>query len=179
MPPFAEIVLCAHCGVYMPRRREREHRKLLIQPYVTPPYIIPSRLRRVGVDADSEDGQSVSNDEELAGTCDGPAGEDVDATYLAGDSVKNAQVDESIRNILHSRWDNMMHAADDVSDSDSDEELPYPMLEDDEPDPAYIDWAAIEANSGLSAWDRLGEGYERDAAEIGKNQYAFFNNFES
>jgi hypothetical protein len=52
------------------------------------------------------------------------------------------------------------------------------MVEDDEPEPGYVDWAAIEANSGLSAWDQLGEGYERDAAAIGKAQNIFiFNTF--
>ena len=33
-----------------------------------------------------------------------------------------------------------------------------------------VDWAAIKANSGLSAWDQLGERYEADAAAIGKNK---------
>jgi len=56
---------------------------------------------------------------------------------------------------------------DDISDNDSDEDLLYPILEDDEPKPGE----AIKTNSGLSAWDRLGEGYEIDAAAIGKLQY--------
>jgi hypothetical protein len=31
-----------------------------------------------------------------------------------------------------------------------------------------IDWAAIERLSGLSAWDQLGEAYDREAANIGE-----------
>ena len=90
-------------------------------------------------------------------------------------NVHNSQPDdplahEAVGNALRSRWGNVaIRDIGDTSDSDSDEELPYPVLEDDEPEPGYVDWAAIEANSGLSAWNQLGEAYERDAAAIGKN----------
>lgn len=30
-----------------------------------------------------------------------------------------------------------------------------------------IDWASIEASSGLSAWDKLGESFKNKAATIG------------
>jgi hypothetical protein len=31
-----------------------------------------------------------------------------------------------------------------------------------------FDWDLPDADAGLSAWDQLGEGYERDAARIGQ-----------
>ena len=71
--PTEATVLCAHCGLYLPRRREREHRRLATQPYIPPPPRLPSRLRRVGVDTDSDDDVPVIPNEEefrevLAGT---------------------------------------------------------------------------------------------------------------
>jgi hypothetical protein len=57
------------------------------------------------------------------------------------------------------------------SELDISDEPPYPRLKDsdNESDDGFmVDWAAIEAGSGLSAWDQLGEGYERDAAALGK-----------
>ena len=70
----------------------------------------------------------------------------------------------------------MTDIRDDTSDDDlGEEELSHLALEDDEHErePGYVDWAAIEANSGLSTWDQLGESYETEAAMIGKNQYIF------
>jgi hypothetical protein len=68
-------------------------------------------------------------------------------------------------------WRHMLEANDSDSDSGSNDELPYPKLEDsdEESDDGFVDWAAIEAGSGLSAWDQLGEGYEREAAAISKH----------
>lgn len=65
---------------------------------------------------------------------------------------------------------------DSASDSDTDSEIntgeaPYPQLEDDgddSDDGESTDWDAIEMQSGLSAWDQLGERYEADAATMGK-----------
>ena len=61
-----------------------------------------------------------------------------------------------------------MDVRDDISDEGSDEDLPYPILEDGKLKPGFVGWKAIEANSGLFVWDRLGEGYEMDVAIIGK-----------
>jgi hypothetical protein len=38
---------------------------------------------------------------------------------------------------------------------------------DTDGDLGEFNWDLLEAGSGLSAWDQLGEGYERDAAKIG------------
>jgi hypothetical protein len=52
------------------------------------------------------------------------------------------------------------------SDSNSDSENEITDAGDDSDD-GYVDWDAIESNYGLSAWDRLGESYDRDIAAIG------------
>jgi len=57
--PKENTVFCAHCERYLPRKREREHRRLLITPVVPP--VVPSRLRRVVTvesDSDSDDNES-------------------------------------------------------------------------------------------------------------------------
>jgi len=63
--------------------------------------------------------------------------------------------------------------------SDSEEELAHMENEgssdvevvasddDDDDKVDVVDWDALEQECGLSAWDRLGEGYEADAAQIG------------
>jgi hypothetical protein len=181
MPPEA-TVLCAHCGFYLPRKREREHRRLAAQPYVLPPPALPSRLRRVGVNAHEDDDDLdpvnvVSNGEALGGTYDG-----IDVWHTNNPQVENdvenpqsdgCLVPGAFRNACRSRWGgNMTDVRDDSSDGDLDEEEPSHLpLEDDEHErePGYVDWAAIEANSGLSAWDQLGESYEAEAAAICKN----------
>ena len=76
-------------------------------------------------------------------------------------------ISEVVENALRVRWANVTDVRDNISDDDSDEDLPYPILEDDKPKPGE----AIKTNSGLSAWDWLGEGYDMDAAAIGKLQY--------
>ena len=97
---------------------------------------------------------------------------DADMGYVADDHAQPDRVDVSgaVANALRGQWANVTDVRDDISDDGSDEDLPYPILEDDEPEPGFVNWEAIETNSGLdlSAWDRLGEGYERDAAAIGK-----------
>src|ERR1700728_1776216 len=164
-------VLCTHCGMYMSRRREREHRKLVTQPYIPPPLVLPSRIRRVA-DSDSDDEHPVmSNGGELGAKNGSSTSIDGDAhiDYPLADDSGNVQLDyEHIspaleQNVLRNRWGCSTDIRDDVSDSDVDdsEQPPYPMLEDEEElETGSIDWAAIEANSGLSAWDQLGEDYE-------------------
>jgi hypothetical protein len=96
---------------------------------------------------------------------------DVDMGYVTDvdhGQPSEVHVSRAAGNALRARWANLTDVRDDISDDGSDEELPYPILEDGEPEPGFVDWEAIEANFGLSAWDQLGEGYERDAATIGK-----------
>jgi hypothetical protein len=199
MPPDNKV-LCAHCGQYLTRKREREHRRLANThtPYASPPPAFTSRLRRV-VDSDSNDGDiddarsagsdqacggmidantDISGDEEHMQT-DGPQTDDlgdhdVDISNNEEGHLENGSgpMPGFTRAELNNHWRRMFETEDNDSGSepDLDDETPYPRLEDsdDESDDGFIDWAAIEAGSGLSAWDQLGEGYERDAAALGK-----------
>ena len=60
-------------------------------------------------------------------------------------------------NAICSRWKSNIH-----SDSDDESEHGSDIVDDQE---ALIG-DPFEADSGLSPWDRLGEGFERDAANI-------------
>jgi hypothetical protein len=142
----------------------------------------------VGVNAHEDDDDLdpvVSNGEELGGSYNGI---DVHTNNpQVENDVENPQSDDCLvpgafRNAFRSRWgSNVTDVKDDSSDGDLDEEegLSHIPLEDDEHErePGYVDWAAIEANSGLSAWDQLGESYEADAAAIRKNKYIFSTPF--
>lgn len=185
MPPDANV-LCTHCAKYIPRKREREHRRLVNQPYLSPPAKTPSRLRRVvdaGSDSDNHgahagtkwhteaSGQISGYDENKMDTGD-PGFEQGNTRSLSRQEDPTLGVAEQV---LRGRW---MRASEANNHSDSDSDLedapPYPRLEDcdEESDDEHIDWDAIETGSGLSNWDQLGENYERDAAEIGKFLYA-------
>ena len=171
--PANTDVLCAHCGRYMSRNREREHRRLIAQPYVVPPLTLPSRIRQVTDDDSDGDVPAASTNVVVEGRENGGAIHgDADVGYVAKDHAQpdRVYVSEVAENALRARWADVADVRDDVSDNGSDEELPYPILEDDGPEPGFVDWEAIETNYGLSAWDQLGEGYERDAAAIGKLQ---------
>lgn len=50
----------------------------------------------------------------------------------------------------------------------SDAEL---SVEGDDDEVDFVDWDALEQKCGLLAWDRLGEGYEANAAQIGVFSY--------
>lgn len=159
----SETVLCAHCGQYLSRRREREHRRIATQPYIAPPPAFPSNLLQVGVGSNDIDDSDNDGSEEYSRNYSIPPAEDPQSN-----NSDELPLHEAFGNALRSRWTKVADdIRDDASDSDLEEELPYPVLED-EHELGYVDWAAIEANSGLSAWDQLGESYERDAAEIGK-----------
>ena len=180
--PATTDVLCAHCGHYMSRKREREHRRLITQPYVAPPLTLPFRIRRVTDDDSDDDVPAASvNVAVESGQNGGSIDGDPDVGYVADDhGPPEVDVSEAAENALRARWGNVTDVRDDISNDSSDEDLAdedlaYPILEDNEPEPGFVDWEAIEANSGLSAWDQLGEGYERDAAAIGQLPYITFS----
>ena len=75
-------------------------------------------------------------------------------------------VDDDILLVRNVRWSAARRDGPDDEDSDSDIEDPVEDADNDEDD-RYDDWAAIEANVGLSAWDKLGEGFEQEVAGIG------------
>jgi hypothetical protein len=186
--PTDSSVLCAHCGKYLPRRLEREHRKLAASPYVSPPLVptFPSQLCCV-IDVDSDDDNDIPNlpADNIEATID--ISDQVDE-YIAPDDID--VVDEDGEDLfdedhlhdntvpfsmhfdsLRDHWRHMFEPGDSDSDDNSNDELPYERLEDsdDESDGGFIDWNAIEVGSGLSAWDQLGESYEKEAAAIGRH----------
>ena len=82
-------------------------------------------------------------------------------SYLARtlpDDVACTEAINAAQNAICHSW-NLRGHSDDSSDPSSEP--------DDEDDANAFDWDKIEGNSGLSAWDQLGEAYEKDAANIG------------
>lgn len=194
--PADKKVLCTHCDQYLPPKWEREHRRLVNShtPYAAAPPTFISRIHRV-VDSDSDDhddGGSAVSSRVGEGNLDADAGISGGEEYLetggpqaAGEWGMDADAygshDEVFENglipvppatgaELNNHWRRMFEMEDSDLDSDPEvnDEPAYPKLEDsdDESDEGFIDWATIEAGSGLSAWDQLGEGYERDAAAL-------------
>jgi hypothetical protein len=195
--PASRDVLCAHCGKYMNPKREREHRKLGVMPYSSPPPAFQSRLRRVVDASDDDDDGPIGSSSRTDGAPNDPDGgisggqiddDFADVPHIDGRAIEDIDYDMDVENneepsddnlntipradgtTVTDHWRRMLEADDSDSDSGSDDELPYPKLEDsdEESDDGFVDWAVIEAGSGLSAWDRLGEGYEREAAAIGE-----------
>jgi hypothetical protein len=152
------LVLCLHCGQYVTRKRETEHRKLSIAPYTLSPPRRPSRLRRVThIQLDHGD------------TGQGSVGvPDTDNVSPEETNPQDDQADNSVEVLLSTidrRW---RGAIEEDSDNDEDPEVEeYLETVDSETDEDYIDWNNIESQSGLSVWDQLGESYEKDAAAIG------------
>ena len=169
-------VLCVHCNCYISRTRERAHRtRLQSNFFLPPPPAIPSRLRRV-FDLDVESG---SAEEPISGP-------DLDAHAVGGKSrssgtpsnvLKNSAAVASIEDAIEraatsisARWNIPLNI--DTDNEDSDE----PVLSQDEDHDAF-DWNRFGAvtESGLSAWDQLGEGYEQDAATTGMSCLSLFD----
>ena len=183
--PSSNQVLYAHCNTWMSRKREQEHRGLLFSPYVSPPPKLSSRYSRL-LDSDSEEDpvqipevhhdapSSESGQSVVQSDYDGPAltdsglddGDDEDKPRI---SVPDS--DDDILLVQDVCWSTTLGDATrpDDKDSDSDFEEPVEDAGDDE-DEGYDDWAAIEAEFGLSAWDKLGEGFEQEIADIGMFQ---------
>jgi hypothetical protein len=194
--PRGNTVLCAHCGEYLPRKREREHRRLAFVTIAPPPWPAGhSRLRRiVDIDTDTDDGEPLhgaDDPEDIDVPTNGTADErtenedimmqdpDPDGDYdvfeaggVAGDDADEDTVSGATGAALRHRWGTVAgswHENDSESDADEENNPPYPRLEDsdEECDNGFIDWKAIEEGYGLSAWDQLGESYEAEAAAIG------------
>jgi hypothetical protein len=178
--PSSNQVLCAHCNVWMSRKREREHRGLLFTPYASPPKL-SSRFTRL-LDSDSEEDSSIPDlrqdgpsskfgQNEVQSDYDQPpqtdgSFDDNDNEFEADQSL---EVDDDILVVRDVRWGAMLGDKTRPDNEDSDSDLEEDPVEDagDEDDDGYDDWAAIEAEFGLSAWDKLGEGFEQEIAGIG------------
>ena len=93
--PKENTVFCTHCERYLPRKREREHRRLLVTPAVPP--VVPSRLRRVvTVESDSDDDELRSPEMIDDGTInDGATGgvdDEMDSVNIESDAELFADI---------------------------------------------------------------------------------------
>jgi hypothetical protein len=188
--PSSNKVLCAHCNVWMSRKRERQHRGLLFTPYVSPPPKLSSRFTRL-LDSDSEEDPAPIPDVHQDGPSskfgqngdqsdyDEPA--QMDGSFDDNDDEADqnpVEVDDDILVVQNVRWGTMLRDKTRPDDEESDSDLEEDPVEDagDEDGDGYDDWAVIEAEFGLSAWDKLGEGFEQEIAGIGMLRCSFLNN---
>src|ERR1700676_1068961 len=172
--PSSNKVLCTHCNVWMSRKWEWEHRGLLFRPYVSPPPKLSSRFTHL-LDSDSEeepapipdlhqDGSSSEfGQHDVQSDYDEPAQTDASFDDNDNEGDQSLEVDDDIL-IQNVRWGAMLRDKTRPDDEDSDSDLEEDPVEDagDEDDDGYDDWAAIEAEFGLSVWDKLGEGFEQE-----------------
>lgn len=185
--PANSKVLCLHCNKRITRDRERAHRRLGSAPYKSSS---PSHARRhliIDESSDSdgpqegEEGHNSSMNTEFDGAEISIPGIDEEdfpppsegSSNSVGDLEERDDSEFDDDNVFASRVPyNLWHAPRGLEDSD-DESDPADEPADigDDPDEDYVDWDTIESNHGLSAWDRLGEGFEREVASIGKSPY--------
>ena len=158
-------VLCLHCQKYMPRSRERAHRAKLHIPKYSPPPPLPSRLKRIfDIDIELEPEQATISAEE---------GQDI-TKAVPHDSRSEAQDEPAVRAARHSileRWRPDRYHRDvdsdvgpELEDWDGEDLVGSASNELDE----TLNWDEIGIG-GLSAWDQLGEYYEKDAANTGES----------
>jgi hypothetical protein len=140
-------VLCMHCNRYMSRARERAHRKKQQAPLYSPPPRIPSRLRRV-FDIEEPD----EHETEAGGS-----------NVISGTGMDDCELDapaiQAVEDFICDKWSSNRTIGNSDDEEDSDCSV---SIKDDDP----FDLESFEGESGLSAWDQLGDGYEQDAAEI-------------
>ena len=143
-------VLCMHCHQYVSRTRERAHRRLQIAPLYSPTHRIPSRLRRV-FDIEEPEEREVAADRH-----------DVVSGLGIEDCESHAPAILAVENLICDRWNRDISNVNSESDDDEVDE-PSAMIDSNSED----DFEEL-LEGGLSAWDQLGEGYERDAAAVGE-----------
>jgi hypothetical protein len=161
-------VLCTHCGEYISRKQEIEHRKLATAPYMPSPPRLPSRMRRiVEVEVESVVDAAVIGLLVEAETIQNNTGQRV------ADDNPN-ELEDAILN----RWSHPAPFDEEPNNDEAPDAYQIPAEDDQcEVDESYLDWDAIWADSGLSTWDKLGESYERNAATICESglQMIFFS----
>lgn len=175
--PRDNKVLCAHCNKYMTRPREQQHRKLFDSPFDPAPTTVFSQLRSV-VEADISDHEDVVSEPdarmEMETEVMDAFTEDAMDVEMDDNGVGHANAAGSSHNTFEQHWGinhRFMVESDDEHGSESGDEMDVDEegANDGEWDEDYVDWAAIEAGSGLSAWDRLGESFKNEAATTGKH----------
>ena len=144
-------VFCLHCQRYMPRSRERAHRAKLHIPKYSPPPPLPSRLKRV-----------FDIEPELATESEEPR------LLVPSEGGRGEQAIQAARYSILERWRLDRYSHDRELENQDGENVDFGSDEfEAEADDLNVDllhWDAIDAGSGLSPWDRLGEGFEKDAA---------------
>jgi len=112
-----------------------------------PTHRILSRLRRV-FDIEEPEEREVAADIH-------------DASGLGMEDCENHEpAIQAVENLICDGWNRNLN----MNNMNSDEvDEPSPLIDSDGEDD--FDWELLEG--GLSAWDQLGEGYERDAAAVG------------
>ena len=167
--PRDDHVLCMHCQQYMSRTRERAHRARHQAPLYSPPPRVPSRLRRVfDIDVESEQEADQASNQSEGDNQDGKYRSPfTDGLTLISHSVASASLNviQAAQNSICARW----NCSIDPVDSDAGDEGTSDVLAQAEGDTEedVFDWDKFESGAGLSAWDKLGEDYERDAARVG------------
>jgi hypothetical protein len=81
------------------------------------------------------------------------------------DYNRHATAITAVENLICDRWNSNRHIADCDEEAEGLDEPSSPIDSDDEDENV---WEPLEG--GLSAWDQLGEGYERDAAAVGESE---------
>lgn len=164
----SNTVLCACCNQYLSRHRERAHRLRGLQ-IATPPVV--SALPRV-TEVSSDEASDPGNDANIS--IDNPAQEPIlpEEAYELEDPAGPVSDDNeaALLQAWYQQRQRQWEPLDDGSDSDEPEDDEDRDSEDSTDGEDYPDWAAYERGTGLSAWDQLGEGYERDAVGIGMSQ---------
>ncbi|KAJ3501992.1 hypothetical protein NLJ89_g9087 [Agrocybe chaxingu] len=187
--PRSDNILCECCGVYMTRAHERSHRAVKDTPYSAQfqtPTTISSRVAAV---LSISDGDSSSEDDKDSGsgiqrsisevplpTPNMSHNFDMDVIFESNsenDITQHNRSPSPETDLLS--WHNKQ-----VSDSEPEAvpitstALSDEVLIDDDDEPCYPDWERFEyGEDGLSAWDKLGESYEREAALIGGKLSAY------
>jgi hypothetical protein len=87
----------------------------------------------------------------------------------------DADVLHAVENSILARWNHVVDTGG--SDIEDEENGDHSSFQQDDEDSTF-DWDKFDVGAGLSAWDNLGEGYERDAARIGKLPHQSHYEFE-
>ena len=162
-------VFCLHCQSFIPRTRERAHRRQQYPPAYSPPPPVPSRLRRV-FDIEHEDATQFQPNQQ-----EGTALDDVENAltpardkhdHLGGTASIHHAALQATEASIRGRWDSTFKPA---PDSGGEERYEEPASDEESTDDDTFDWDRFDSGTGLSAWDQLGEDYERETANVGKS----------
>lgn len=181
----ADYVYCFCCKTNISRKREREHRRSYTTPYPNAPNIPTSRQQPITESIfesdDDEEGSDIFEDEGVPNMhmAELPVNEDIPEVQVEHDGFYPMLVDVSDDEddgecVQSYRWANTGWPGVNNDETDEEEGGGGDLIDDDpsgtsnEAD-AIIDWDLIEKMSGLSAWDQMGEAYEREAATTGES----------